>query len=104
MLVSELFENAATLIEAKGWIQETMRGPNQELCADGALWYAAYDGYGEHAFPDYERGRSMAYGLLMKRTNQKISLITYNDQPGRTKAEMLELFRWMADEARRAEA
>lgn len=99
MLPSEVFDKAVALIEERGWCQGIMRDEGGELCADGALWFAALE-FAPGA-PDYDAVRMASWNLLQLRTEMQFGgLVEYNDHPGRTKDEVLEMLRWMAEQTR----
>lgn len=79
--------DAANLIETRGWHQGSYESKDGCLCIFGAVHQAANHG-------DYEE----AWHLLWERTVTD-SPIDWNDQPGRTKDEVLALLRETAEAA-----
>lgn len=73
---------AEELIERVGWVQGALRDSTGRVCLVGALYaacsFAANDPY------------RAAYNRLMKFSGSG-NLAAWNDAPGRTKAEVLEL-------------
>lgn len=86
---SEFLRKAADVLERDGWCQGTHTDPYGRRCAFGALQVA-------RAYSDIrDDGSLKVYRLLHERTG---GVIDWNDAPGRTKQEVLALFRNTADE------
>lgn len=96
MTVAECLEEGARLLETAGWCQGSAYGANGEVCAveanhrslpgimDAPVRYEAY------------RNLRRALGEL----GWVYGLIGWNDTPGRTKEEVIALFRRAAELAR----
>lgn len=88
--VSDVLDDAADYIEQHGWCQESMDGTSRclsmamsEVAPSDALWKSAFEAV--------ER----AVGI------RGVSLICWNDHPGRTKQEVLDALRAAAKAERR---
>lgn len=100
MLPSEAMVKASEIIEEYGWSQAMLGSKLDGFCLDGAVatahgWPDEFDGYA------YDRTRSVLVQFV--RTKFQGGPILFNDHPGRTKEEVLEMLRWAAAEAAKTE-
>lgn len=87
MKLSEIYQNARHLIETKGWCQSELHNDSGAHCAAGALM-AVTDGIGVLGGPNYQSSRD----FLSFYTEAGWILSLWNDNPLRTKEDVLELF------------
>lgn len=100
--VTKALKNAAKLIEERGWIQGSYGDHVNGFCSIGALDKATdTDTY-------YPAARRLAEAVPKEFCPQlKVSInrvIEYNDTPGRTRDEVLQLFRKAASDEQAIEA
>jgi hypothetical protein len=91
---SKTFEKAIALIERDGWVQAQIGNPWTGYCADGAMWWANTDGdsrIGPVGVDGYHAARTVAATYVLDRYGR--ALVPWNDDPARTKEEVLDLFR-----------
>lgn len=82
-----ILKDAAALIEQRGWCQGTGFTVAGEVCAFVAI---------NEVSPGDPLGRAKAYELLQSRirkTQRSCSIMVWNDDPKRTKAEVLATMR-----------
>lgn len=100
--VVKALQHAADLIEKKGWIQGSYGDHVHGFCSIGAL--------NTVADPDvyYQATQRLAITVpeeFCRRLKPSIQrIIEYNDTPGRTKEEVLQLFRKAAGDEQAVEA
>ena len=96
--VADVLNGAADLIERDGWTQHQYRGPNGEHCVTDALMRAA----------GTQPGDSGAPGALVLYSSASLTLAVevhegrlpiWNDEFGRTKAEVVAALRAAAERA-----
>lgn len=90
--VVETLTKARTLLENYGWIQEDVGGAETGFCALGAVTEAVelcssarYDAY-------YAARSALMYTVQSSEFGCHDGVIQFNDAPGRTKEEVLNLF------------
>lgn len=84
---SEFLRRAADVLEEDGWCQGRGTDGQGRHCAVGAMCSVAVD-----------HGQATSVHLLPLRARLEGPLSDWNDEPGRTKEEVLALFRNTADE------
>lgn len=100
-LVAQTLEKAADLIETKGWAQGgTGRGPAGEMCMSVALWEARNDHFLSLEYAAlgnaYHVALREAMSLPMcscERIQCGSGIPLWNDDPGRTKQDVLDALR-----------
>ncbi|MFB7500053.1 hypothetical protein ACFC09_36140 [Streptomyces sp. NPDC056161] len=101
-------DGAADVLAREGWTQNQMRARDGGVCLAKALMRAAELGHGDH--PDrpgmdfrattyYVAGRYLDV-MVLARTGSPKWYLGWNDAPGRTAVEVLELVRDAAEFAR----
>lgn len=96
MTTRELRERAALLIEQRGWRQGDWRGPNGELCLDAALVIAAGKIEPEDLAEEWPALATAADDEIAAELgfgSSGSSCAHWNDDPRRTKAEVLAALR-----------
>ncbi len=86
---------AASYLESHGWQQGNAGIHGGPRCVSGALCSATFTGSG---FAPTEASLALAIHL---RVDRPLSLIRWNDAPGRTAAEVIAALRAAAEEVRR---
>lgn len=90
--VTEHLQRAIDILEREGWIQGAMEGGAGGVCLLGALniapsWDVKFD---------LVRGEPVSFGYVRDVLEDRIgdrSIVSWNDQPGRTKSEVLDVLR-----------
>ncbi len=94
-LLSEVYDDAALIIEQDGWTQGTARDEQGCVCMYGAIQLAYQNG------PHWVTVRHFL--AIHLGVGGVPGLIDWNDKPGRTKAEVIQALRDAAESARRGE-
>lgn len=112
MKTSEVLENAADILERDGWCQGNLVRPNGSRCSIGAIRKALRDEMAlkVRSDPDYIISPAMTHYQeklaiqwvldAAEATGSVMHLPHWNDQPDRTKSEVLDAFRKAAKLAR----
>jgi hypothetical protein len=89
----QLLEAAIKEIETKGWCQGGMGGQGQvgTPCCAGVALHRAWDN-AEDA-PVYDRARTALVNVLPVEYRNFNAIVRWNDEPGRTKKEVLKKMR-----------
>ena len=82
--MNEILTAAADLIEQDGWCQGSLQNDRGQHCIMGAISYAAAD----YSVPEYHA----AVDAVVE-TVDAYSVVRWNDQPGRTQAEVVAALR-----------
>lgn len=100
--VIKALQNAAKLIEARGWIQGSYGDHVHGFCSVGALNTATDT---ETYYPAAQRLAKAVPKEFCPQLKVSINrVIEYNDTPGRTRDEVLQLFRKAASDEQAVEA
>jgi hypothetical protein len=83
---SEFLAQAKGVIETEGWIQGDLFNA-LGVCPEGAMKFAAI----HHMTPGWHEGRK-AFRDKIYEMYGELSISRWNDEPGRTKREVLEVF------------
>lgn len=87
-----VYLKAIEVIETRGWTQGRYQSPAGQVCALGACNLAS--NLGERGYGDgTERVRFNALYTAVKLLTGQSSVASFNDQPGRTKEEVINLLR-----------
>ena len=95
MNTSEILDRAADLIEERGWTQGWYCGPTGELCAAGAMFVAIGlrpAGWTAPEHPAHRRAM-VAFERHLMDTFDYFGAHNWNDEPGRTQAEVVNALR-----------
>lgn len=95
----EIIEDAADLIE-KGWCKRNYIDADGNVCAVEALWQVIFADAQDHG-TDYTRFKEVRNAINRVLPEPDMSIIGWNDDPDRTKQEVLDAFRLAAKDARR---
>lgn len=96
--VAKVLETAAEVINERGWCQGIYRKDSGEVCAIGALVTA--DCRLELGGQAYPRAVGAVSGAAHRLDPEVMSVVEWNDRPGRTKDEVVQLLRDTAEEFR----
>ncbi len=108
MGVADDLDKAADVITERGWCQGEPQDASGQLCAIGAINIAvlgrasvvadgvAYDGYAK--LDSSQRGALVAHEML--RATIETEIVSWNDDEGRTKGEVVAALRAAAKKAR----
>lgn len=97
MTVAEQLNAAADYIEEHGWCQNAYEDDNGGVCASGALREVGRQAFGPGGVGMF----SVPYRLALTVVGRKLPamLCDWNDEPGRTKEEVVAMFREAAKQA-----
>lgn len=113
--VADAIDDAADLIEERGWCQGAAMNVRGEFCMVGAIHYAVYGGWKyvsekSSKYADYASNSAKvkaAWSQIFKflpdmkgNRPRRHRIIKYNDAAGRTKQEVLDVLRAAAKDAR----
>jgi len=87
--VKNLLTKAAKLLQTKGWCQFTSKNNRGQFCAAGALHHAG----NMSLLPTIVIARVLLQDAIRLRHYHETHLTAWNDQKGRTKAQVLQVFR-----------
>ena len=100
-----LLRKAADVLNERGWCRSAYEDGNGRVCATGALMCADRDipvgglspimGTTGFASPAYRLAR---YALLDRLSTHGLSIVGWNDSPGRRISDVISLFQQTADE------
>ena len=96
--VADVLNGAADLLEREGWWQGDYRGPNGETCVDGALVRAVGQQPGGIMEGDVGLSYLAAVKVLRHHLGREF-VSAWNDDPQRTKAEVVAALRAAAEQA-----
>ena len=90
MEVGEVLRKAADYIDEHGWAQGHWDCETGCVCADGAIIQVAGEEHSSQATTAFDVASDVA---KMRSSGTCYSIISWNDQPGRTKEEVTRLLR-----------
>lgn len=103
----ELFDKAVEVLEQRGWCQGKLEATDGRVCAVGALRAAAWGDPYSRTFPGEEKvdvepvERALdAVNAVLSGPRARSMIVSFNDEPGRTAEEVIDLFRRVAKDLR----
>lgn len=96
--IADLLEQAADLLETEGWCQMTLRNPEGARCAVGALHKISGNTRLKRAAQEWLAMRLNIFALANMYVGAQ--LVLWNDSPGRTIDEVIDLFKETAKDLR----
>lgn len=90
----EILDHAAEVIEEQGWCQGTLRNRAGRVCAQGAIGVAGCRVFDFSSL----RNEAVRHAIIALDNHVGTAASRWNDQPGRTEADVIEALRRCAKE------